>query len=206
MVSKRRLHHYVTVLKRVKTWQLVVVALILTATSIGLLRQNSIEAVRRFETVKQADRAGEGTTEALTAMQRYVSGHMNTQLERVSLEETYARDYKAALEKLASSGGVNEVNYEAAQAACQAELARTGSFPGYAQCVSDRVAQTAPGENPILQADLPKPELYQFTFVSPRWSPDLAGITLLITGVVWLVVAFKVLARLVLMLILRRQL
>lgn len=203
MASKRRLHHWLTMLRHVKTWQLVLIALILTAASIILLRENSMQAVRLFEAVKQADREGKDTTGPLKRLQRYVSTHMNTQLERVSLEKTYARDYQKALKKLTSSGSVNEVNYNAAQAACQPELARTGSFPAYAQCVSDRVGQVAPGENPLLRANLPKPERYQFAFVSPAWSADAAGITLLITGVAWLLIAGKLIARAVLALLIR---
>lgn len=204
-MNKRQIHHYLDVLGRLKTWQLVVIALLLSAVSVALLRHNSIEAVRLFEAVKAADREGGDTTKALTNLQRYVSQHMNTQLERVSLEKRYQRDYQVVLEKAASSGTVNSPDYEAAQAACQAELARTGSFPAYAQCVSARVGGTAPGQNPELAANTPKPERYQYTFVSPVWSPDLAGIAVLVTGVIWLVISIKVGIQLLLMWLVRRQ-
>lgn len=204
-MNKRKIHHYLTVLRRLRTWQLIVIALLLTAVSVALLRQNSIQAVRLFEQVKQADREGRDTTEALTNLQRYVSNHMNTHLERVTLEETYQRDYQAALEKLANSGSTNDVNYESAQTACQAELSRTGSFPAYAQCVSNKVGQAAPGENPQLRAALPNPERYEYSFVSPTWSPDLAGFSLLATGAVWLGIALKVGTQLLFTWLVRRR-
>lgn len=204
-MNKRHIHHYITVLGHVKTWQLVVIALLLSVVSVALLRYNSIEAVRLFEAVKQADRDNADTIKALTELQRYVSQHMNTQLERVSLEETYARDYQTALDRLAKSGITNQVDYDAIQQSCQAELSRTGSFPAYAQCVSNQASQTAPGENPQLQANLPNPARYQYTFISPTWSPDLAGITLLLTGVFWVFIISKVGLRLLLQWLVRRR-
>lgn len=204
-MNKRQIYHYLGMLSKVKTWQLVIAAVLLSGATIVLLRSNSIQAVRLFEAVKQTDKEDGNTNKALKDLQRYVSGHMNTQLDRVSLEETYARDYKAALEKLSSSGGVNDANYRDAEMTCQAELARTGSFPGYAQCVSARVGQTAPGQNPELAANLPNPARYQYTFVSPAWSSDFAGIMLALTGVAWLLIGCKTILQLIMRSLLRHR-
>lgn len=194
-----------TVVRRVQTWQLIVIAILLTVVSVALLRSNSLEAVRLFEQVKRADKEGKDTTKPLVELQRYVSQHMNTQLERVSLEESYARDYQKALDKLGNSGGVNDAEYRQAELACRAELYRTGSFPAYAQCVSGRVGQVSPGENPLLKANMPKPEQYQFTFISPAWSFDLAGLSIVVTGVIWFIIAAKLLVQVLLFWMVRRR-
>lgn len=204
-MNKRRIHHYLTVLRGLKTWQLIVIALLLTAVSIGLLRHNSITAVRMFQQVKQADREGGEVYEELKELQRYVSHHMNTHLERITLEQTYARDYQAALDKLANSGGVNQnVDYGAAQQAC-AHLQNTAGYAAYAICVEDRLASMTPGENPALQRNLPEPARYQYSFISPAWSLDAAGIAFFITGAAWLIIALKIGLQLLLRWLVRRR-
>lgn len=202
-MNKRRLHHYLTVLRGVKTWQLVVIALILSTVTLGLLRHNSITAVRMFQDVKQADQQNKNPYKELRKLQQYVSHHMNTQLERVALEKTYQRDYQAALEKAANSGNVNKVDYQTAQNICNQQF--PGAYFEYARCVSDKVAQVAPGENPTIKENLPEPAEYQYTFVSPTWSPDAAGVSLLLTGVIWLFIVLKVTLQLLLKWLVRRR-
>lgn len=204
-MNKRKLHHYLGELRGLKTWQLIVIALLLSAVTIGLLRHNSVTAVQMFNEVQRADQQGDNVYKELKELQRYVSHHMNTQIERITLEQTYARDYRAAIEDLAQSGGVNQnANYRAAQQACS-DLQSSAGYIAYARCVEQRLAQAAPGQNPQLSADLPNAQRYQYSFVSPTWSPDAAGIALLITGVLWLIILFKIILQLLLRALLRQK-
>lgn len=202
-MNKRRLHHYLTVLRQLKTWQLVVIALILTGVSIGFLRNNSIEAVRLFEAVKQADREGSDVYGALNKLQKYVTTHMNTQLERISLEKTFERDYQAALDRLAHSGSIHDDQYDEAQLACRDQ--NRISYVAYSLCVERKLAEVAPGQDPMIKANTPKTDLYQYNFVSPAWSFDLAGISLAITVVVYVIIICKLLLQLLLFLLVRRR-
>ncbi len=202
-MNKKRLHHYLTVLRRLRTWQLIVIALILTGISVGLLRSNSIEAVRLFESVKQTDREDKDVYVALNKLQHYVTSHMNTQLERVSLEKTFERDYQAAIDKLAHSGSIYDDQYDEAQLACRDQ--NRISYVAYSLCVERKLAEVAPGQDPLLKANTPKPELYQYTFVSPTWSFDLAGIVLAITVVLYLIIVCKLGLQFILYLIIRRR-
>lgn len=202
-MNKKRLHHYGVVLKRLKTWQLLVIALILSAVGVGLLRSNSLEAVRLFNAVKQADESGGDVYGALNKLQKYVTTHMNTQLERVSLEKTFERAYQAELDRLASSGSIHDDQYDEAQAACRDQ--NRVSYVAYSLCVERKLAEVAPGENPLVSNNLPKTELYQYTFVSPGFSFDLAGFSVAITAALYLVIVVKVGASLVLYLIVRKK-
>ncbi len=204
---KRHIHHHYRVIRGLKLWQLTLVAIALTAGGVLLLRSNSIEAIRLFNNVKAADVAlnDAETNKALHAFQQYVSQHMNTQLDRVSLEKTYERDYKAAVGKVTNSGSVNDAKYQESEKNCQAELRRTASFSTYAQCVANAVGQTAPGQDPLLAADLPQAYRYEYVFISPDWSPDAAGLTLLAAAVLWSIILARLLLELVLSLIVRRR-
>lgn len=204
-MNSKTIHHYLGEVRDLKTWQLVVIAIILSAVTVGLLRNNSITAVQMFREVKQADEQNEDVYKELRELQRYVSNHMNTHMERITLEGEYARDYQAALEEFAGSGGVNQnANYQAAQDAC-ASLQDAAGYVAYVRCVEDRLAQAAPGENPELEADLPQPERYQYSFVSPAWSADAAGLTLLLTGAIWCFIILKIVLELILKALLRRK-
>jgi len=202
-MNKKRLHHVLTVMRRLKTWQLIVIAVLLTAVSISLVRQNSIEAVRLFDAVKQADRDGGDVYGTLNKLQKYVTSHMNTVLERVSLEKTFERDYQAALSKVAQSGSISSDQYDEAQLACRDQ--NKISYVAYSLCVEKKLAEVAPGQDPIVRASLPKPEMYEYNFVSPHWSLDLAGVSVALTVVVYIIIVGKVGLQLVLMLIVRRR-
>lgn len=204
---KYRLHHQIRLIRGVRLWQLTLIAVFFTAASVILLRSNSIEAIKLYNQVKAADaRTNDAETQqALKELQRFVSQHMNTQLDRISLEKTYERDYKAAVAKVTNSGSTNDAKYQEAELGCRDELRRTASFPAYAQCVSSRVGQVAGGQDPLLAADLPQPYRYQYSFVSPVWSPDAAGLSLLAAATIWLLIAVRFGVELVLLLLVRRR-
>ncbi len=128
--------------------------------------------------VFQADKSGHGIQQALDNLQAYVTSNMNTNLTGgsnaiyppIQLEYTYQR-LLAAQDKTIQSA--NTGLYTSAQEYCQ-KLDPT-DFSGHNRvpCIEQYV--TSHGYN--LQS-VPK-SLYEFDFVSPTWSPDLAGWTLL---------------------------
>ena len=83
-------------MQRVKTWQLIVLLIIVGFIAATFLRLNNIGMVQRREAVLVADKEGndEVIINRLYDLQRHVSSHMNTDLGRgVYLEESYTRDY-----------------------------------------------------------------------------------------------------------------
>ncbi|MBL8160323.1 hypothetical protein JNJ66_07765 [Candidatus Saccharibacteria bacterium] len=204
---RRHIHHRIRIIRGIRLWQLTLIAIFFTVSSVALLRANSIEAIKLFNDVKAADAAlnDAETQKALKRLHGYVSRHMNTQLDRISLEKTYQRDYQAAVAKVTHSGSTNDAKYQEAELACRDELRRTASFPAYAQCVSSRVGEVASGQDPLLQADLPQPYRYQYSFISPSWSPDAAGMTLLAALVLWFIIAVRFGIELFFVLMVRRH-
>jgi hypothetical protein len=122
---------------------------------------------------KQQD-AHDGTVEqALQDLRAYVGQHMNTRLSSdngvyppIQLKYTYDRLQQA---EQARVDALNSQIYPNAQAYCEAKY--PGSFSGGPRvpCISQYVK-----EHGTIAQKIPS-AIYTFDFVTPRWSPDLAG-------------------------------
>jgi hypothetical protein len=137
------------------------------------LRLNNIGMVQRREAVIDADSVGDGTTiqNRLYDLQRYVTTHMNTDLGKgIYLESSYKRDIQAAYEKVANDSDV----YRKAQAVCMPKFSYWSQ--AYVLCTKVELDKY-PGVDSI---KWPNPDLYLHAFVSPLWSPDFAGWSVLI--------------------------
>lgn len=179
-MDKRSLHHAWTVIRPIKPAYLVV-ALVASATVTGLaLRQNNLTMVQLRDEVYQADRENKDVEGALYRLRSHVYAHMNTDLSSgesgvyppIQLKYTYDR-LKAA-EKSRVKKATSNV-YTQAQAHCE-RLLPTG-FSGRTRiaCIEDYVTSHKVTEKEVPDA------MYKFDFVSPTWSPDLAGFSLIIT-------------------------
>lgn len=204
MADKRRLHHMLTVLRRVKTWQVLLAFLLLLGLAIFLLRQNNLGMVELRNLVKKADEENGDTRAALTNLQKYVTSHMNTDLGAgIFLEHTYQRAYDAALQAAANSVNPSSQVYKQAENECRAQFG-TRSFQLYLQCVQQKVTSLAPGRDPLQDVKAPPAELFKYNFASPYFSFDLAGIVVLITALFGLLVAARIMGYFTLRWLLRR--
>lgn len=176
--NKRNLWHVLTLLKRAKTWQLVLVLILVGFVAATFLRLNNLGMVQKREAVKMADQAGDTqkTQAALVKLQKYVSAHMNTSLGKgVSLPETFKRDYDKALQNASDSHNENSDIYQQASIECRAKFqGGTASFRNdYVACVANAVSALPTAQQKA--AALPNPAAYQYNFASPVISFDVAG-------------------------------
>lgn len=193
MVEKRKAHHWLVVVKQVKTWQLIMALVLLVGLSAYLLRQNNLGMVERRNAVKQADESNGDTQAALTELQRYVAAHMNTDLgEGVFLDHTYQRAYDKEVQQAAASVSTNSQAYKDTEAACRNQYTRGGSFSAYIKCVQDGLKSLSPGSDPLASVKVPPAELFKFNFVSPVLSLDLAGLAVLATLLVGLLLVIRI--------------
>lgn len=150
------------------------------------LRINQGKASELTSKVIAADQAGEDTAAALTDLRDFVSEHMNTST-RVELAASYDRAVKKAQQ--AATAEADEELLARAQAKCDKQGV---SSVEQAQCVREFLAANLEeGSNPK-PVDLPEKSQFVFAFVSPLWSPDLAGLSLLAALLfsIWALVAF----------------
>jgi hypothetical protein len=148
--------------------------------SIASLRHNNTTMIELRNDVYAADRANGNVDAALNKLRAYVYGHMNTDLSTgisvkppVQLQYTYERLVSEA-EKNANKASL----YTEAENYCQALIPASVSVSGRGRvsCVQDYIMAhggSAPASIPV--------SLYEFDFISPSWSPDLAGWSLVVT-------------------------
>jgi len=124
------------------------------------------------------ERAGDTET-ALRDLREYVYSHMNTDLTTengirppIQLKFRYERLVEAEKKRVADS---NSQIYTEAQAVCEQRFPAGLSGRGRVPCIEQYVSQNGVREQPIPDS------LYKFDFVSPWWSPDLAGWSIVVS-------------------------
>jgi hypothetical protein len=206
VTDKRRVRRTIKDLQRVKTWQLLVLLLLAGFLSATFLRLNNLGMVERRNAVIQADEAGDSnvTTQRLYDLQRYVSAHMNTDMGKgVYLESSYRRDSQAALDGASADQNPNGNIYKKAQEVCAPRF--SGYSAAYLQCTTGELAKY-PAANELLgAAKLPSADSYLHSFVSPLWSPDFAGWSVVVCLFIAALIVVRLVSLLILKLLLRQH-
>lgn len=206
VAEKARFRHGVERLQQVKTWQLIILLIIFGFIAATFLRLNNIGMIERRDAVLTADQEGdlETITSRLYDLQRYVSGHMNTDLGRgVYLEASFNRDLAAWQETQYGDYNPNGNVYKKAVEACGGRFSSWST--AYVLCVSSELDKYPPADGSASEANRPREETYIYSYVSPFWSPDFAGWSVLICLVLIILIVVRVLARGVLQLLLRHH-
>ena len=144
------------------------------------LRHNNTTMISLRNDVYAADKSGGDVNAALYKLRSYVYSHMNTDLSSgtgvkppIQLPYTYDRLVSAA-QAQANNAGL----YTEAENYCQQQIPASVSISGRGRigCVQDYIMSHGGKQAASIPASL-----YEFDFVSPRWSPDLAGWSLFVT-------------------------
>ena len=199
MADKRQLKRGIRRLQHLKTWQLVLLLVLFGFIAATFLRLNNIGMAQRREAVLKADQSGDPTAikSRLFDLQRYVTAHMNADMGSIYLEQQYKRDSQGVLDAASGVTNPNGNIYRKAQDTCAPKF--THYTQAYLQCTLDYLAQYSPAGNTTSSVNLPKADGYRFSYVSPLWSPDFAGFTVLIC----LLILVMIVARMVGILTLR---
>ena len=173
--------------------------------SATFLRLNNIGMIERRTAVANADKQGdqELIKARLFDLQRYSAAHMNADSGVIYLQEQYARDTQASIEAASArdSGGEN-INTKADRT-CKAQFG--GYSQAYVQCFAAELAKYPSGSNAPEKANLPSPSLYRHEFTSPAWSPDFAGFSLIICGLILVLIVARLFSLLLLRALLHRH-
>lgn len=184
-MDKRKLHHFWTKIRGVRPWYFLILATISTVICVMALRANNEHMISLRNDVYTTDKNNGNTQAALQKLQAYVTTHMNTDLSAgpnavyppIQLKYTYDRLVQAESDQAAAS---NTQLYTDAQNYCQGQIPTGFSGRGRVPCIEQYVQNHDTSLPTIPDA------LYKFDFVSPIWSPDLAGWTLVATALLWL--------------------
>ncbi len=210
VADKRRVRQTMKTLQRIKTWQLIILFILACFVTATFLRLNNIGMVERRTAVISADAAGDSnvTANRLYDLQRYVTAHMNTDMGKgVYLQNQYNRDSKKILDAASASEDTNGNVYKKAEAVCRARYPdyAHGTYAAYQQCFLDQVSSYAPGSDLASTIVLPRADQYLHVYVSPAWSPDFAGWSLVVSLVILVLIIVRLVSLGVLRLLLRRH-
>jgi len=180
-MDKRSLYHEWRLLRPVKPWYFLAFGAVSGTVCILAMRANNLEMAQLRDAVYTADKNGTGVVRALQDLQIYVTAHMNTDLSTgpnapyppIQLQYTYDRAVQAAG---AAANAANAKIYTDAQHYCEQQDSTDFSGRNRVPCVQQYIEGHG--------ATLPNiPDgLYKFDFLSPRWSPDLAGWSMVVAA------------------------
>ena len=206
MVDKKRVRRSIKDLQRLRTWQLVILLILVGFVAATFLRLNNIGMNDRRAAVIAADESGDQSRiiERLYDLQQYVSRHMNTDLGRgVYLEASYNRDLQAWQATQYGDNNPNGNIYKKAQEVCAPRYSTYSA--AYLQCTTSELAKY-PAANEVSDGSgQPRQETYIHGFASPAWSPDFAGWTLVACAVIVLLIIARLVSLGILRLMLKRH-
>lgn len=178
-MNKRRLHHFYARFRRVKPVYFLALALVSAAVCVLALRANNQHMIKLRDAVYAADKNNADIQKPLKDLQAYVTRHMNTDLSAANttvyppIQLKYTYDRLVAAQSTAAAAANTDL-YTAAQRYCEQQNSQDFSGRNRVPCIQQYVQQHDTRLAPIPDA------LYKFAFVSPRWSPDLAGLSLVV--------------------------
>lgn len=179
-MHKRKLHQIWVKIKPINYWYFFAAFIISASVAAIALRENNLTAVNLRNKLIQVDKQDGNVSLALNNLREYIYSHMNTNLASgpntiyppIQLKYTYQRLEDAEQAKV---NAANAVVYTDAENYCQILIPNGFSGRGRVPCIENYVTTHGEQVQPI------PPGLYEFDFVSPFWSPDLAGWSILIS-------------------------
>lgn len=188
--------------RRIKTWQIIALLILAALSSAYFLRQNNLGMVQLRNGVVIADETGQDLSQSIEALNQHVFSHMNTQIVRsVELVKTYDRRARAIIE--AAVPAPNRSLYEEAASAC------AGRGPLFSdvrnQCVIDYINTNNTGFGELPAINLPDKNRFIYSFASPLWTPDMAGLSLLAAVVLLAWLILRILEKVAVALVIRHR-
>ncbi|CAN5464113.1 hypothetical protein BH10PAT3_BH10PAT3_6760 [soil metagenome] len=173
-MDKRKLHHLLVLMRNIHYYALIGLCVLFAVIALLALRGNNQRMVVLRSAVFTADEKNGDTETALQNLRKYVFAHMNTGLAsganavKPPIQLKYRYERLAAAEK-AAYDAANAQMLSSAEATCVAQYPGSVFSQPRLECAKAYAASHA-----ISQKTIPD-DLYKFDFASPKWSPDLAG-------------------------------
>lgn len=191
-------------LRKIKTWQLVLLLFVGSFASATFLRINNVEMSKRREAVLKSDKAKdlEGIKSGLYDLSSFVASHMNTSTGTFFLEQTYREDVKQAYEKASKAEGEHGNIFVKAQEVCAPKFSSWSL--AYVQCVDQELGKFPAAHSYEESLELPKADLYRHEFNAPLLSFDPAGISIIFLAFIVLIILARAISLIILKILLKR--
>ncbi|MCA9339841.1 MAG: hypothetical protein KDA17_02920 [Candidatus Saccharibacteria bacterium] len=204
MAERRQVQQSIRQLQKVKTWQLMILLILMLFVSATFLRINNTGMIQRRNAVAAADKSGnvQDIAARIYDLQRWSAAHMNADSGTFYLQEQYNRDAQRALSQSSDLSAASAQANADAEAVCHPQF--NGWSTAYMQCFLAELAKH-PSSEKLPEPKLPSPALYRYSFVSPLWSPDFAGWSIIGCLVIIIMIIGRIISLFVLRLMLRRH-
>lgn len=184
-MENKKIRHLHQQFKTLSPWYFLAGALVFGVIGVFALRQNNLNAIELREKVNQVDKENGDVEAALKELREYTYSHMNASLrsetgvqQPIQLKYRYERLVKAEKKRVTDA---NEDVYTKAQKYCEARYPAGTLRSKRVPCIQSYVKKySTTTEQAIPDA------LYKFDFVAPAWSADLAGISLLLSVILFI--------------------
>lgn len=169
-------------LKIVNTWYFLGLFVICLIVGVVGVRQNNLKSIELRDAVIEADKQDGDVESALRDLREHMYSHMNASLSSSTLRQPIQLKYRydRLLEASKGSSTDSQKVYADAQAYCEQRFGAGNLRDGRVPCVQQYIDEHS--SQPEQAPEIPE-ALYKFDFVSPTWSPDLAGWSLLLAGI-----------------------
>lgn len=204
MADRRKISHSIKQIQAVKTWQLLIILILISFLAATFLRINNTGMIARRDAVITADKSGDASAieTRLYELQVYSSSHMNADTSVFYLQEQYNRDVKKAVDASSSQSSVSADANAKAEAVCHPQY--HGWSTAYMNCFLGELAKY-PSPDKLPEPQLPSASLYRYSFASPIWSPDFAGWTVAAGIIVIIIIVARLIGLVILRLMIRRH-
>lgn len=209
VANKKQIRTTLKKISMLKTWQLIILLILVLFIAATALRLNNVGMDQRREGVYSADEAGDEDIihQRLLSLREYSSSHMNANTGAFVLKNQYDRDSQKALadaqNKSEESESPNGNIYKKAAEVCDPQF--SGYSQAYMQCFMNELNKYPESGAVSDSVVLPTAELYQYDFASPIWTPDIAGWTVLLAIIISVVIITKITLTVVLSMFLKRR-
>lgn len=181
-MNKRKLHHLWKKISGVSYWYFLAGFIVFGALFVHNYRQNNLKMIEYRDAVFKADEENKDLEKALRELRTFVYGHMNTDLTSSATAIKPPIQLKHQYERLMKSeqARVDQANADLrkrAEAQCEQLFPVTANVTGREPCIQGILNEQGAKVQAIAK------ELYQFDFLSPRWTPDAAGISMVLAGI-----------------------
>jgi hypothetical protein len=192
-MNKKKLHHFLTILKKINLFILGGLIIFFGLVSVFSLRANNQKMIELRAAVFKTDEDNGDIEAALKALREHVYSHMNTNLSaganavKPPIQLKYRYERLVAAEQ-AKASAINSKVYTDAQTDCERRFPSGFSGSNRLPCITEYLDSHGVEVQSVPDA------LYKFDFVSPAWTPDLAGWSLVITALLLLIFILRILS------------
>ena len=206
VVDRRKIKKTLKRISALKTWQLLVLLVLVIFVAATALRLNSVEMGKRRDAVISADKDQDEAKagERLKELSDFVSHHMNTTTE-VLLVEIYKRDAQKIITDANEKANHNPNGNIYKRTAEVCDPINTGYNQAYFTCLYNELQKYSSDDYVATSVKFPDSSLYTHRFSSPLWTPDLAGWTILTSIIIVILIVAKLIFTLILNLILKKH-